>query len=107
MNIDKSTLVVSDESGFLEARVISFKELLFFIIIKKGEIVVIIVTVELSIISAIEVTDSKFTFSEVQWQGMFHCIKMVVGMVIPSTFIIRLSAKKTITFSVCFTCPSF
>ena len=65
MNRGESTTVVSVESGYLEERLISFKELLFFNIIKKGERVVKIRKVMMSSISAIKVTDCKFTISGV------------------------------------------
>ena len=60
--------MVKFESGFLETMLISFKELLFFNVIKRGERVVIIIKVKLSIISAIKVTESNITIHvPVKW----------------------------------------
>ena len=55
----------SVESGYLKTRLISFKKLLFFNVIKESKTVVVMIGVKLRIIGSIEVTDSKFTFGGV------------------------------------------
>ena len=99
--------MVGVEFSNLEPRLVFFKKLLLFNLFKEDKRLNIISCVELSIISTIEVANSKFSISRMYWKRAFHGVSIVIVSIMSAIFVVRLSLNKSLKFGISFTGPSF